>query len=306
VHTLPLPEMQTDLNSNSKQASNEIPSASRRFSDTGHYLSSQHLQFLLRVTPPALASQRQHEVPACVTIAQSILESATAMGWGSSTLFRLANNPFGIKYSHILRAVESQKSKVESDGPWTSRPRKEDCKFRIPHSGFRIPNAETQKPEPASRIPNPAIRVSNFGTPVLSAPYPIPEPYGYFDAATWESERGDKKVMTIPFLRFPNLDEAFLAHARLLCSPRYGPAFAVRDDWKQFAERLGPQASPMDMEHCGYSTNPSYSAEIISLVSRYRLNDPRALQWFATGRDPGHRAIRLEDDPLKTSAASYS
>ncbi len=95
------------------------------------------------------------------------------------------------------------------------------------------------------------------------------------------------------FERFPNLDEAFRAHARLLRAPRYRPAFAVRDDWKQFAERLGPKTSPLDTEHCGYSTNPSYSAELITLVSRYRLDDSRALEWYATGTDPGYRVIEL-------------
>ena len=125
--------------------------------------------------------------------------------------------------------------------------------------------------------------------------------------------------MAAQFVRFANLEEAFLAHAWLLCDPRFGPAFAVRDDWKQFAERLGPKASPMDMEHCGYSTNPSYSAEIISLVRHYRLHDPRALEWFATGRDPGHRVLEPSeyqtlgkgiagstDEPLKSLAARNS
>lgn len=65
-----------------------------------------------------------------------------------------------------------------------------------------------------------------------------------------------------------------------------GPAAEV-PIWQQFAERLGPQTSPLDLERCGYSTCPNYSAELTKLVHRYRLNDPRALQWFATGRDPG-------------------
>lgn len=71
----------------------------------------------------------------------------------------------------------------------------------------------------------------------------------------------------------------------------------MRDDWKKFAERLGPKTSPLDSEHCGYSTNPSYSAELIELVNLYRLNDPRAVQWYATGQDPGHRAIDSSDHP---------
>ena len=68
----------------------DIPASSPR----GSCLSSQQLQFLLRVAPPALAAQHEFQVPACVTIAQAILESATPqLGWGSSVIFRTANNP---------------------------------------------------------------------------------------------------------------------------------------------------------------------------------------------------------------------
>jgi len=151
--------------------------------------------------------------------------------------------------------------------------------------------------------------------------------------------------MMAQFQRFPNLQEAFRCHARLLAtSPRYAPAMGTiksevtiesevrrpmcdgtgksevrgpmsdvsgatsdvpgartepasdlgprtsdtrSNFWQQFAERLGPKTSQLDLEHCGYSTNPSYSAELIKLVNLYRLNDPRALEWYATGKDPG-------------------
>jgi len=66
--------------------------------------------FLKQVAGPALESERTYSIPACVTIAQAILESAgqteirnskneirKAWTWGGSSLFRLANNPFGIK-----------------------------------------------------------------------------------------------------------------------------------------------------------------------------------------------------------------
>jgi flagellum-specific peptidoglycan hydrolase FlgJ len=214
-------------------------------------LTAQQLQFLLRVAPPALEGQRAYQIPACVTMAQAILESATPkFGWGSSVLFRLANNPFGIKYCH-----------------WESGGRE------IGRSGEQGKNDR----------------------PIAgSSDHPIPQAYGAFEAPTWEIANGQKQAVMAQFERFPNLDEAFRAHARLLRGPRYRPAFAVRDDWKQFAERLGPKTSPRDTEHCGYSTNPSYSAELITLVSRYRLNDPRALAWYAAGMDPGVRAIELE------------
>jgi len=222
-------------------------------------LTPQQLQFLMRVTPAALQSQRTYEIPACVTVAQAILESATPkFGWGSSVLFKLANNPFGIKYCHF----GTSETKATPIGSSTARPSN--------------PPESKGSGEPLNR---PAAHV-------------IPEDYGHFDATTWEIENGQKKVVVAQFQRFPNLDEAFLAHALLLRGPRYRPAFAVRDDWKKFAERLGPKTSPLDSEHCGYSTCPSYSAELIRLVEIYRLNDPRALEWYATGLDPGRAGTR--------------
>lgn len=51
------------------------------------------LPFIARIVGPAQASQRATGVPASVTIAQAILETA----WGTSFLAREANNYFGIK-----------------------------------------------------------------------------------------------------------------------------------------------------------------------------------------------------------------
>jgi len=116
VHTLPLPEV-TDNNEKTKieNGNSKLDSAQRaprasnfdlRLSVNSPRLTPQQLQFLLRVTSAALQSQREYEVPACVTIAQAILESATPkFGWGSSELFRIANNPFGIKYSHFVAGL---------------------------------------------------------------------------------------------------------------------------------------------------------------------------------------------------------
>lgn len=325
MHTLPLPEV-TDNNEKTKieNGNSKLDSAQRaprasnfdlRLSVNSPRLTPQQLQFLLRVTSAALQSQREYEVPACVTIAQAILESATPkFGWGSSELFRIANNPFGIKYSHFVPGLGVRDSGSET---------------RDSGLGTRGSGGETLTPNPESRpsetpIPNPEFRIPNSEPPALSPQSlaPKPEDYGHFDATTWEIENGQKKVITAQFQRFPNLDEAFRAHARLLRAPRYRPAFAVRDDWEQFAERLGPKTSQLDSEHCGYSTNPSYSAELCKLVSLYRLDDPRALQWFATGKDPGNLAIGSSDhltigslqqstndppmnhDPLKSSSAS--
>ena len=204
-----------------------------------HSLTPRQLQFLLRIVPAARASEREHEIPAPVTIAQAILESATPkLGWGSSPLFRLANNPFGIKFTHRAIGLSG-------------------------HSN-----------DPMAKSPDGPM-----------------EDYGHFDAPTWEMVDGRKMEILAQFQRFPTLVEAFRAHARLLLSPRYRPAYEVRHDWKQFAERLGPKISERDPLHCGYSTNPSYSALLTNLVRAYRLDDPRMLTWLETGRDPGREAV---------------
>lgn len=58
-------------------------------------LTDEHKQFLSLIADPAISSEVRYGIPAGATIAQAILES----GWGQSSLFKLANNPFGIKYS---------------------------------------------------------------------------------------------------------------------------------------------------------------------------------------------------------------
>ena len=160
MHTLPLPEVPTDAYPNAP------PEASRKFESpspprtlappTGHTstppgvpvprgrLTPQQLQFLLRVAPPALLSERAYGIPAPVTIAQAILESATSAGWGSSSLFRLANNPFGIK------ARDSRLVTRDSGlGAWDTGPGTRDTGVasseEIADSGFRIPQTRDSR-----------------------------------------------------------------------------------------------------------------------------------------------------------------
>jgi flagellum-specific peptidoglycan hydrolase FlgJ len=50
-------------------------------------------EFIMRMTTPAVESQRKSGVPASISIAQAALESA----WGESGLVKAGNNLFGIK-----------------------------------------------------------------------------------------------------------------------------------------------------------------------------------------------------------------
>jgi len=56
--------------------------------------------FLDTIAPLAQAAQMKWGPPASVQMAQAIIESANAQGWGQSQLTREANNPFGIKAAH--------------------------------------------------------------------------------------------------------------------------------------------------------------------------------------------------------------
>ena len=217
-------------------------------------MTRQQLQFLLRITPPALESERDFEIPACITLAQAILESSTPLyGWGSSRLFRLANNPFGIKVSHA--------SSLEPYGEFDAR----TVEYRPGTRAGERPSAATDGKDAGS------VRPAAGGLATQQARVPAVQPY----------------TEVAKFQRFGSLAEAFAAHARLLMTSRYGPAYAVRHDWKQFAERLGPKTSVSDTDHCGYSTNPGYAAQLIRIVQTCRLDDRRAQAWLATGTDPG-------------------
>jgi flagellum-specific peptidoglycan hydrolase FlgJ len=214
-----------------------VSSSDFRLSPGSSHLTPQQLQFLSSVTPPALASEREYGIPACVTVAQAILESATAAGWGSSVLFRLANNPFGIKYCHFgtrdtgygtrdtgyetrdtgygtrnagLGIRDSGLGKKQDTGLGTEGPVQE-----APGTGSGTANSGFMIPDSGSKL---GTRQAGLGTP-------DPASYGAFDAATWEIENGQKKTVMAQFQRFPNLTESFRCHALLLAtSPRYAPA----------------------------------------------------------------------------------
>ncbi len=96
------------------------------------------------------------------------------------------------------------------------------------------------------------------------------------------------------FRHFETLHEAYVAHHWLFKTDRYAPAMRTlgrstveKPGWQLFALALGPLTSPADWEHCGYSTDPQYGAKICALINEFRLFDPRALAWYASGKDPG-------------------
>ena len=78
-------------------------------------LGRQHQAFINSVAPGAIAAQQRYGVPAAVTIAQAIEESA----WGSSELSASYHNLFGIKGSGTAGSVSMPTSEYEG-GQWVT------------------------------------------------------------------------------------------------------------------------------------------------------------------------------------------
>lgn len=65
------------------------------------------------------------------------------------------------------------------------------------------------------------------------------------------------------FHRYASPEESFDAHGRLLATlVRYQPAMAVADD---------PAAFALQIQHCGYCTDPNYPSELMRLVKQFNL-----------------------------------
>jgi flagellum-specific peptidoglycan hydrolase FlgJ len=117
--------------------------------------------FLSQVAGPALESERTYGIPACIVIAQSILESAAKINgrwtWGGSVLFREANNPFGIKDRQL--ADDYGFYEVPTTEYSGGKPHREIArfeKFRSLHDAFAchaslIATSKTYQPAMAAR-----------------------------------------------------------------------------------------------------------------------------------------------------------
>lgn len=76
-------------------------------------------EFIMRLTPGAVASAKASGVPASITIAQAALESA----WGESGLTKAGNNLFGIKADSLWRGQTlAMNTKEFIKGQWVVVP----------------------------------------------------------------------------------------------------------------------------------------------------------------------------------------
>lgn len=91
----------------------------------------------------------------------------------------------------------------------------------------------------------------------------LANPDSYIQVETKEFLHHEPVMVPAYFVHYLNLGESFDAHARLLAkATRYKPAMAVADD---------PEAMCLQLQKCGYSTNPSYAVILAQLIHDYDL-----------------------------------
>jgi flagellum-specific peptidoglycan hydrolase FlgJ len=89
------------------------------------------------------------------------------------------------------------------------------------------------------------------------------DPESYIEFPTKEFVDGRAVTELAKFARYPSPAESFAAHAQLLSlAERYKPAMAVAHD---------PEAFAMQLQECGYSTNPGYAVALMQLVTEFDL-----------------------------------
>jgi flagellum-specific peptidoglycan hydrolase FlgJ len=88
-------------------------------------------------------------------------------------------------------------------------------------------------------------------------------PSTYEEFPTVEYESGKRVIVEALFAKFTTETGCFDAHASLLMNaPRYKPAMLAADHPNVFA---------VDLQKCGYSTSPTYGADLMTLMRDYNL-----------------------------------
>ena len=88
-------------------------------------------------------------------------------------------------------------------------------------------------------------------------------PDSYVEMPTAEYQGGKRVPVEALFARYPSMADSFISHAALLATAaRYKSAMRSVEFPRVFA---------VDLQRCGYSTNPGYAAELQELMRLYNL-----------------------------------
>ncbi|MGH9812180.1 MAG: glycoside hydrolase family 73 protein [Candidatus Acidiferrales bacterium] len=124
---------------------------------------------------------------------------------------------------------------------------------------------------PASVLLAQAILESDWGRSALAREHnnyfgikAKPRPNGSTepDYATTEYIHGQRRRLKARFAQFATLDACLADYARILSLPRYARARAVA---------ANPFAFAVELQRCGYATDPRYARKLALLIRRYQL-----------------------------------
>ncbi|MCX8129447.1 MAG: glycoside hydrolase family 73 protein [Clostridia bacterium] len=86
--------------------------------------------------------------------------------------------------------------------------------------------------------------------------------YDFEEFDTKECYRGEWTTVKARFRKYKSYDESIEDHAVFLTKTRYKPVLIAKD-YKEAA---------IQVQKCGYATDPKYSDKLISLIEKYSLN----------------------------------
>lgn len=92
----------------------------------------------------------------------------------------------------------------------------------------------------------------------------------YVEFNTQEEVNHSLETIKARWAQYATPEESFIAHARLLSTPHYAAAMAVKGDIDKFAWALGPKTEAHP-EGCGYSTLTAYHDRLMLMVRSYDL-----------------------------------
>jgi flagellum-specific peptidoglycan hydrolase FlgJ len=191
--------------------------------------------FIDRVATGAQASEAKWGVPASVTIAQAALES----GWGKSQLATICNNYFGVKAREGEAYREFPTTEFEPlNVTYATNPgdTAEEIAFRFIADVHDVMKAAGAK---ASNEPLAAGKTLKFKGLARHREF-------------------------AKFAKYQDTAGTFERHGELLATlNRYRPAMAKAGD---------PLAFAIELQHCGYSTNPRYPSLLASLINQFNLS----------------------------------
>lgn len=79
---------------------------------------------------------------------------------------------------------------------------------------------------------------------------------------TTEYEKGIRILVNAIFRKYKSYDESIVDHSELLTKSRYKPVIAAKEY----------KLACMQVQACGYATDPNYSKSLIALIEKYKLN----------------------------------